>query len=241
MKRRGPLVALIFALLAISMVPAPARDRVFRPGVVDFTPRFVRDQRDGPGPPASVILIVGSIGMVPAYGCGVIVADKRDTVTILTAAHNLQIKRADFMTVTGERLGVRKTGVINGHDLALVVADRPGGSYDVARFADAPVGTRVHIWGPIEDRPFTMQDGVVRAMDQRVTGTPDGAFAIDCKACGHGDSGTGVFDESNRLLGIVTSAYFVNKQRLFVLGEGYRPDADVASITADSKPTLTPR
>ncbi len=182
------------------------------------------------GPPASVVLISGVVGAKAAYGCGVIIGEDRSTVTILTAAHTLQIQRATFTTVAGERLRVERTAAIDGHDLALVTASRPWRPHTVARFAGEPrVGLRVSVWGPIEDEPFTQQDGVVREMDPRVTDPPAGAFAIDCASCGHGDSGTGVFNAREELVGIVVAGYSAGHRKLFVLAERYRPDATLAA------------
>jgi S1-C subfamily serine protease len=54
-----------------------------------------------------------------------------------------------------------------------------------------------------------------------VTDAPDGAFALDCAACGHGDSGTGVFNDRDELVGIVTAGYSADANRLLVLSERY--------------------
>jgi S1-C subfamily serine protease len=181
-------------------------------------------------PPASVVLIAGTTGAKAAYGCGVIIGEDRSTVTILTAAHTLQIRRATFTTVAGERLRVERTAALEGHDLALVTASRPWRPFEVARFADEPrLGLRVSVWGPIEDEPFTKQDGVVREIDPRVTDAPAGAFAIDCASCGHGDSGTGVFNAREELVGIVVAGYTAGHRTVFVLAERYLPDATIAS------------
>ncbi|GAC1451379.1 MAG: hypothetical protein PVSMB8_10720 [Vulcanimicrobiaceae bacterium] len=219
------------ALVALEAVPARAGDGMAPPafhGVPVFGP--IR-RSEAPGPPPSVVLLTGVIGRLRAYGCGVIIAERRDTVTILTAAHNLAIAAPELVTVAGERLHVRDAIAVDGHDLALVTADRPRGAFEVARYSPHPaIGARVHLWGPVHDVPFTPQEAVIRPIDERVTDTVEGAFAMECSACAHGDSGTGVFDERDRLVGIVTKAYFANDRRLFVMGEGYRPNAMVAPL-----------
>jgi len=206
---RCVLIGAAIGLFASTISPSAAQDRLGSPASLRAF-----------GPPASVVLIAGVIGAQPAYGCGVIVDEQRSTVTILTAAHNLQIQRAEFVTVGGDRLQAERTSVIPNHDLALVTTARPAGAFRVAHLASQPaVGTRVRLWGPIDTEPFTLQDAVVREIDPRVTDPPVGAFALDCAACGHGDSGTGVFDDRGDLLGIVTAAYSADKRRLFVLSE----------------------
>jgi len=230
MTRRGLLVALPIALLIGLAPPVSAADRF--PSQPSLDPLFVARMRQ-PAPPPSLVLIAGSIGTAPAYGCGVIVAAKDRSITVLTAAHNLRIERARFITTDGERLRVTATTVVAGHDLALVTADRPVRYYEVARLApDVPLGTHVRVWGPVEDRPFTLQEGTIRPLDPRVTDVPAGAFAIDCPACDHGDSGTGVFDDRGHILGIITASYFADKQRLFVLGERYTGEDAVATLEA---------
>ncbi|MBV8298822.1 MAG: trypsin-like peptidase domain-containing protein [Candidatus Eremiobacteraeota bacterium] len=177
------------------------------------------------GPPSSLVLIAGDLDGTPAYGCGVMVAENRDAVTIVTAAHNLQMTRRVVVTAAGERLRVMAARSIAGHDVALIMAERPWRAYAIARVAGRPApGTRVHVWGPVKNEPFTLQDGIVREIDPRVNDLPPGAFAIDCAACGHGDSGSGVFDGDESLLGIVTASYSAGNRRLFVLGEHYLPE-----------------
>jgi S1-C subfamily serine protease len=225
--------AVVLVVLASLLAPSAAGHASER----EQTPPFLGGLRSlhtaasQPGPPASVVLIAGTIGTKPAYGCAVIIEADRSTVTMLTAAHNLMIQRPSFVTAAGERLHIERTVAVGGHDLALVTASRPWRRYDVARIAvDARPGTRVSIWGPVGSEPFTLQEGTVREMDPRVTDAPAGAFAIDCAACGHGDSGTGVFNAREELVGIVVAGYSAGQQRLFVLGERYRPDATLATV-----------
>src|SRR5260370_29413402 len=164
----------------------------------------MHDSRDGP--PASLVSVAGSGGAHTIYACGVIVGERRDEIVIQTAAHVLGIAGIAFFTAAGERLRVRNTAVIPGHDLALVTTDRPWRPYTVARLAPRPeMGSRVHLWGPVGRTPFTPHEAVVRPIDDRVTDAPDGAFALDCAACGHGDSGTGVFNARDALVRIVTA------------------------------------
>lgn len=239
MPRSGLIIGAIVAVASIA--PAAAQDRgLLPPPLVGYPGRPFADRADQE-PPRSLVLIEGFNGALHAYGCGVIVGETASTITIVTAAHNLTIERAAFVTASGERLRLRTSQKVADHDLALVTADRPGRVYAVAGLAPSPaLGARIRVWGPVADRPFTLQDGVIREIDARVTGTPDGAFAVDCAACGRGDSGTGVFDERGRLVGIVTRTYFTRtpsgeRQRLFVLGERYRPDGG-APAYADAAP-----
>ena len=175
----------------------------------------------GDQPPASIVLLAGSIEHRAAYGCGVIVGDARDSIEVLTAGHNLGIDRLEVITVAGEYLRVRSTRRVPNSDLAVLTTDRPHRAYEVAvRAAEAPIGTRVRMWGPIARQPFTPHDGLLRAIDPRVTDAPDGAVALECDRCDHGDSGTGMFDDRGRLVAIVTNGYFLNGVKLFVLGEG---------------------
>lgn len=228
MKRAGVVVVFVASLVA-SSTGASGNERSVPPQILAPLPGAVR-ARAGPEPPSSVVLIAGILGARPAYGCGVIVGEAGATVTILTAAHDLGMRRLTFTTVDGERLQIERTAVIAGHDLALVTAARPRLRFDVARFAPDPrPGLRVSVWGPIEDEPFTYQDAVVREIDPRATGVPPGSFAIDCPACDHGDSGTGVFDGRGELVGIVVAGYSLGRRRLFVLAERFQPDATLAA------------
>lgn len=221
------LVARVVFALAFAVLGAtPAAANEFRGGAFGLGLSAARPPDLGDAPPASVVLIQGALGSRVGYGCGVIVADRRSSIVILTAAHNLVMQRPDLITVNGEWLRIHATTILVGHDLALIEADRPDGAFAVAQLAPQPApGNRVRVWGPIEDRPFTLHDGVVRPLDPRVTGVPDGAFAIDCADCDHGDSGTGIFDDRGRLLGVVTSGYFEKKRKLFVLAERAMPIA----------------
>ncbi|GAC1417474.1 MAG: hypothetical protein NVSMB64_27350 [Candidatus Velthaea sp.] len=179
-------------------------------------------------PPATTILIAGFIGDRHAYGCGVIVEDAGRTITILTARHVLDIVRPEYITVGGERLSIASASAVDGHDLAVVIAERPRRGFEIARFAPAPrPGAQLHLWGPIKDVPFTAQAATLRDIDERVTDAPEDSLAMNCDACDHGDSGTGVYDENDRLIGIVTRGYFAGGKKLFVLIERL-PAAKVA-------------
>ena len=180
--------------------------------------------------PASVVLLAGSVDGKPAYGCGVIVNERRDSVEIITAGHNLAIGRLELITVAGERLALRSSVRLPNSDLAVLVTERPRRAYEVAELAkETPIGSRVRLWGPIKSQPFTAHVGRVRAIDPRVTDAPDNAVALDCEQCNHGDSGTGIFDDRGRLVAIVTAGYFLEGVKLFVLGENARPRAALAA------------
>ena len=193
------------------------------------SPALARERVAEAGPPASLVLVSGEIGASAAYGCGVIVREDRSSITVLTAAHNLQMRRLAVTTAADERVHVTASEALPGHDLALITADRPWRRYAVAHpVGDAPLGARVSLWGPIASEPFTPHAAVIRALDARAADVPAGAFALDCAACGHGDSGTGVFNERGALLGIVVASYAADQTRVFVLAERYGPDATVA-------------
>jgi S1-C subfamily serine protease len=220
---RAPIVACAVALLA-TVLPAGANDRapapVFLPEALRAAAARMPNSRDGPT--ASLVSVAGTSGARPVYACGVIVAERRDEIVIVTAAHVLGTPHIAFVSAAGERLRVRSTAVIPGHDLAQVTTDRPWRPYAVARRAPPPeIGSRVHLWGPVGGSPFTPHDAVVRPIDDRVTDAPDGAFALDCAACGHGDSGTGVFNDREELVGIVTAGYSADANRILVLSERY--------------------
>src|SRR5260370_1339456 len=61
----------------------------------------------------------------------------------------------------------------------------------------------------------------LRAAAARMHDSHEGAFALDCAACGHGDSGTGVFNARDELVGIVTAGYSADATRILVLSERY--------------------
>jgi S1-C subfamily serine protease len=215
---RAPIVACAVALLATAL-PAAANDRPVAPAFPAEALRAAARMHD---PPASLVSVAGTGGTHPVYACGVIVAERRDEIVVLTAAHVLGIARITFVSASGERLRVRGTAVIPGHDLALVTMDRPWRAYAVARLAARPeIGARVHLWGPVGGTRFTPHEAVVRPMDDRVADAPDDAFALDYAACGHGDSGTGVFNANDELVGIVTAGYSADATRILVLSERY--------------------
>jgi S1-C subfamily serine protease len=219
---RAPIIACAVALLAAAL-PAAANDRPVTPAFPAEALRAAARMHDGhDGPPPSLVSVAGTGGAHPVYACGVIVAERRDEIVVLTAAHVLGIAGITFVSAAGERLRVRGTAVIPGHDLALVTTDRPWHAYAVAHFAPRPEsGARVHLWGPVGSTPFTPHQAVVRPMDDRVTDAPEGSFALECAACGHGDSGTGVFNARDELVGIVTAGYSADATRILVLSERY--------------------
>jgi len=221
--RRAPIVACAVALLATAL-PAAANERapapVLLPEALRSAAARMPNSRDGP--PPSLVSVAGTSGTHRVYACGVIVGERRDAIVIVTAAHVLGTAGIAFVTAAGERLRVRSTAVIPGHDLAEVTTDRPWRPYAVARLAPrAEIGSRVHLWGPVDGTPFTPHEAVVRPIDDRVTDAPDGAFALDCAACGHGDSGTGVFNDREELVGIITAGYSADANRVLVLSERY--------------------
>jgi S1-C subfamily serine protease len=224
MRERGtPIVAGAVALLAVAL-PAAANDR---PNPPAFDPAALRTAVTGraavaDGPPPSLVAVAATDGSRRASACGVIVAERRDEIVILTTAHAVALDRATFVSAAGERLRVRSTTVVPGHDLALVTADRPWHRYAVAQLAPAPeIGARVHLWGRAGAAPFRLHDAVIRALDERVTDAPDGAFALDCAGCVYGDSGTGVFNARDELVGVVAAGYYTGATRVLVLGERY--------------------
>ena len=218
MKTLGLALSLA-AALALPLA-APAADRP-APPIAREQPSALAEL-PGTGAPLSLVLFAGRVGPRAGCGSGVIVGDDRDHVTILTAAHVLAMARITATTVAGERLRLERWVPVPGHDLAVVTAVRPWRRYEVARMAPHPAaGTAVRLWGPVHDEAFEEQGAVVRPLDPRIPDAPEGAFAIDCPACGHGDSGTGVFTDRNELVGIVVAGYTAGGKPLLVLAERY--------------------
>ncbi|HEY4440389.1 MAG TPA: serine protease [Candidatus Elarobacter sp.] len=226
--KRWVITGMVAAALAVPAVAPCAEQNAMPPQMA--VPIGIARHRTGPPPPASLVSLRGWLGSRAAAGCGVIVAANDGTIVILTAAHDLTMRRLSVTTVDGERLRVERTEPIAGHDLALVTATRPRLHFEVARIAADPEnGAQLSVWGPIEDEPFTYHQAVVRPVDARASAVPPGAFAVDCPDCDHGDSGTGVFNAREELVGIVVAGYNAGRRRVFVLAERWLPDATLAT------------
>lgn len=146
-----------------------------------------------------------------AIGAGVVVARDGTTLTLATAAHIvaqrgelriLDIGRHAFYDV----LGVH---VIGDYDLALIrVRANPEFSISAATIAPPVTGERVFVWGHTGEGFWQLATGSVQQTNAQipgVLGTP--RITISCANCSHGDSGSGVFDEQGRLIGILTRAW----------------------------------
>jgi hypothetical protein len=209
MRRFGLVLTLVFAALAAQPARALAGGE--------------------PAPPASLLLIAGTIDGKAAYGCAVIVAADARTVTLVTAKHNLAIADAQYILTTGERLEVVRTRPLDAGDLTYVDALRPHRTFAVAEYAPVPAaGETLQLWGPIANVPFTPHAARVRLLDARITDAPIDSLALDCPDCDHGDSGTGVFDARGRLIGIITRGYYADGRKLLVLAEVADPVRSVA-------------
>jgi len=95
-----------------------------------------------------------------------------------------------------------------GSDLALVSArilDRR--RFDVAPLGRAQRGGAVYLYGHPASGYWRYADATVLDPSPNL---PDGSgvdgFTIACEACEHGASGSGIFDSSGALLGVLTAA-----------------------------------
>lgn len=144
-------------------------------------------------------------------GSGVAIARDAGTLTIATAAHIvaqqgalriLDVTRRAYYDVLDER-------VLGDYDLALIrVRAQDTSPIAPAPFAQPVTGEPVWVWGHTGEGFWEIATGSIRDTAARVPGA-DGTprIAIDCPACAHGDSGSGVFDAQGRLVGILTRAW----------------------------------
>jgi S1-C subfamily serine protease len=99
--------------------------------------------------------------------------------------------------------------VIADYDLALIRV-RAHADFPIAPAAIAPAvnGERVFVWGHTSEGLWQLATGSVQQTNAQIPGAFDGPrITIACAQCSHGDSGSGVFDEQGRLLGILTRAW----------------------------------
>ena len=143
-----------------------------------------------------------------AIGTGVVIAQRGDTVTIATAAHVIAPGHVRVLDDRRQELAFIDSRVW-GSDLALITArilDRR--RFDVAPLGRAQRDGSVYLYGHPASGYWRYADATV--LDPSRT-LPDGSgvdgFMIACEACEHGDSGSGIFDSSGALLGVLTAAW----------------------------------
>jgi len=153
------------------------------------------------------VVIVSTDRQAVHIGSGVVVSKSGSALVVATAAHNVATGGLIVQTQSGERLNVLKVDAIPGFDLALLTTSAYVGPVFTATFGSPTLGAPVHVWGHRLDRPYVESSGSILDLDPVLPeGPSNGRFAIDCQACGHGDSGGGVFDADGRLIGILEGA-----------------------------------
>ncbi|HEV3153265.1 MAG TPA: serine protease [Candidatus Baltobacteraceae bacterium] len=144
-------------------------------------------------------------------GSGVVVARAGDVLTLATAAHlvrrglPLQIldeSRQDYYHVLG-------VSVVPGYDLALVqVRAQDAFPVEPVEFGTAAAGEPVWLWGNPGNQFWQFTTGSVLASDAQLPGAGIARhITIDCAACTYGDSGSGVFSQDGKLVGILSSGW----------------------------------
>ena len=136
------------------------------------------------------------------------IAQRGDTVTIATAAHVIAPGHVRVIDDRRQELTFIDSRVW-GSDLALITArvvDRR--RFDVAPLGRARRDGAVYLYGHPASGYWRYADATVLDPNPNL---PDGSgvdgFTIACEACEHGDSGSGIFDSSGALLGVLTAAW----------------------------------
>jgi S1-C subfamily serine protease len=158
-----------------------------------------------------VVEVCDRPGHAAAIGAGVVVAKDAATLTLATAAH-VVTQKGTLLILDDSRTAfyeVLATQVLPDYDLALVRV-RAHDQFFVtpATLAQPVAGEQVRIWGHADQSFWSLALGTVRETNAQIPGTSGGSrITIECAACDHGDSGSGVFDAQGRLIGIVTRAW----------------------------------
>lgn len=158
-----------------------------------------------------VVQVSDRPGHASAIGAGVVVAKDATTLTLATAAH-IVAQKGELRILDESRTAyydVLAIQVLPDYDLALVRV-RAHAEFTVAPATPAmPVaGEPVYVWGHGDSSFWSEAIGTVRDVSAQIPGTSGGTrITIDCAACAHGDSGSGVFDAHGNLLGILTRAW----------------------------------
>lgn len=145
-----------------------------------------------------------------AIGGAVVVARTGDVLTLATAEH-IVAQKGTLRVLDSSRqgfyeiLGIRS---IDAYDVALLRVRAQAFPAEPVEPAAAVAGEAVHVWGHTGDAFWQLATGSVRdpaAQPSGIAGAP--RITIACSSCSYGDSGSGVFDDRGRLLGILTRAW----------------------------------
>ncbi len=144
-------------------------------------------------------------------GGGVVVARNGDVLTLATAAH-LILPKATLRILDVTRRAyydVLDVRTFPEYDLAFIrVRAQTDFPISPVEIAQAKPGESVWLWGHPADGFWRLASGSVKQTDAHIAGLSGASrITIDCETCAHGDSGSGVFDEQGRLLGILTRAW----------------------------------
>lgn len=147
----------------------------------------------------TVLVMTRSSESSAFVGSGVIVANRKGELQILTAKHVLAHPGAHFV-LFGPREGRRAIRVIRAlnDDLALlIVPPVPGMTYAVSHFAknELATGTPFVVMGHPGARSWIASSGLAERHARQTL--------LFCPTCDRGDSGAGVFDKSGALRGII--------------------------------------
>ncbi len=184
--------------------------------------------------PPCIVLVTAPLnadGTRAAFAGGVVLAQTRDALTIVTAAHVPNLERGQVLTQRGEMLAIRSVRVLAGRDVALLTTDPARDRYPAPVVASVVLSNApAYVWGYPSSATPTLSTGRTIAHPQALATKirPDEITMI-CATCGHGDSGGGIFTSDGKLVGIVTHG-FVTRSGVpaFVVGEPL--DAAIAAI-----------
>lgn len=157
---------------------------------------------------ASTVLVTAPTPNGTAYAAGVIVREDTN-LFVLTARHVAETKNLTIVTSAGERIRVQNVQFLPGRDLALLQTTAALRRYSTPRLAAATQSERdIYLWGFPESTTPTRSVGSILNLSPIIPdGEANGRFTIACESCNHGDSGSGVFTNDGRLVGILTAAW----------------------------------
>lgn len=144
-------------------------------------------------------------------GAGVLVDRDGDVLTIVTAAHIVtQHGTLEILDTTRRNFyHVLNIRTLPDYDLAFIrVQAQDTFAVTPASIAPPRAGEPIWVWGHTGNAFWKLATGSVRDTSAHIPGLfGSPRITIDCAACAHGDSGSGVFDAQGQLLGIVTRAW----------------------------------
>ncbi len=164
-------------------------------------------------------------------GSGVLVGRDADVLTLATAAHVVSAAtRLRILDATRRAYyDVLDVRLFPPSDVALIrVRAQPQFRVEPVAIALASTGDRIWLWGHPRDTFWTSATGVVQSIDAQLPGESGGKILLSCDACAQGDSGSGVFTESGKLIGIVVGAWSKHGRVLFTEVEPLIPIAKYA-------------